>query len=309
MKILITGGTGFIGRQLVNALSPNNELTLLTRSAGKAHLKLGKQHKLLGNLSALNSLDTFDAVINLAGEPIADKRWTLAHKQVICHSRWDITARLSQLFKASQHPPSVFISGSAIGIYGAHDKNQPIDEQFNLVHFHDTDNKEKFTHSVCSRWEELALEAEPFTRVCIIRIGIVLGLSGGAIKKMLLPFKLGLGGVIGSGEQGMSWIHQQDLIGLILYLLDNPQCQGIYNATAPNPVSNKEFTKSLGQAVHRPTFLPTPTTMLNIALGELSELLTEGQYIYPKRLQEAGYQFKYPYLDMAFSELFNINSK
>ncbi len=305
MKILITGGTGFIGRQLVNALSPDNELTLLTRSAGKAHLELGNHHKLLGNLGALNSLDAYDTVINLAGEPIADKRWTLSHKQIICHSRWDITARLSQLFKASSNPPSVFISGSAIGIYGDHNKNQAIDEQFNLAHFHDTDDKEKFPHSVCSRWEELALEAEPYTRVCIIRIGIVLGLSGGAIKKMLLPFKLGLGGVIGSGEQGMSWIHQQDLISLILFLLNNPQCRGIYNATAPNPVSNRQFTESLGKALHRPTLLPTPSTMLNIALGELSELLIEGQYVYPKRLQEAGYSFKYPELDMAFDELFN----
>ncbi|MCG9696316.1 TIGR01777 family oxidoreductase [Shewanella sp. Isolate11] len=305
MKILITGGTGFIGRQLVKALSPANELTLLTRSAGKAHLELGQQHKLLGNLSALNSLDAFDAVINLAGEPIADKRWSLAHKQVICYSRWDITARLSQLFKASKNPPSVFISGSAIGIYGNHDSQTPLDEHFNLAHFHDTDDKEKFPHSVCSRWEELALEAEPYTRVCIIRIGLVLGLNGGAMKKMLLPFKLGVGGIVGSGEQGMSWVHQQDLIQIILFLLENTQCQGIYNATAPHPVSNKKFTQSLGKVLNRPTLLPIPASVLSIALGELSELLLEGQYVYPKRLQAAGYQFKFTDLDNAFNELFN----
>ena len=304
MKILITGGTGFIGKQLVNALSQGNELTLLTRSAGKAHLELGSHHKLLGNLGALSSLDGFDAVINLAGEPIADKRWTLEQKQKICHSRWNITARLVELFKVSKTPPAVFVSGSAIGIYGDHDANTKIDEHFSLAHFKETGQEERFTHSVCARWEESALEANEYTRVCIVRIGLVLGLKGGALKKMLLPFKLGGGGVIGNGKQGMSWIHQEDLIGLFLFLLQNNQCQGIYNGTAPTPVSNREFTKSLGSALHRPTFLPMPAAALNIALGELSELLLEGQYVYPNRALEAGYHFKYPDIDSAFKQLF-----
>ncbi|MCE9679557.1 TIGR01777 family oxidoreductase [Shewanella sp. AS1] len=305
MKILITGGTGFIGRQLVQALGQDNQLTLLTRSAGKAHLEKEGQHKLIGNLSALSSLDGYDAVINLAGEPIADKRWTLAQKQQICHSRWGITEQLSQLIIASKQPPSVFISGSAIGIYGHHDKNAPIDEDFSLAHFSETGQEEKFAHSVCSRWEELAFNADTHTRVCIIRIGIVLGLTGGALKKMLVPFKLGGGGTIGSGTQGMSWVHQQDLISIILFLLNNPECQGIYNATAPHPVSNKEFTLALGQALHRPTILPVPAPMLSLMLGELSELLLEGQYVYPKRLLEAGFQFHYTELEDALAALFS----
>lgn len=302
MKILITGGTGFIGRQLVNALSADNDITILTRSAGKAHLELGRQHRLLGNLSALSSLDGFDAVINLAGEPIADKRWTLEQKQKICHSRWDITARLSQLFNASQHPPSVFISGSAIGIYGNHDDHTLIDETFDLAQHNDASHTD-FAHRVCTRWEALALEAANSTRVCIVRIGLVLGLNGGALKKMLLPFKMGGGGIIGSGKQGMSWIHQADLVGLILFLLHNDKCSGIFNGTAPNPVSNKDFTKALGKALHRPTFLPMPAMALNIALGELSQLLLEGQYVYPNRALEAGYQFTYPQLSEALAAL------
>lgn len=304
MKILITGGTGFIGKQLVDALAQGNELTLLTRSAGKAHLELGSDHKLLGNLGALSSLDGFDAVINLAGEPIADKRWTLEQKQKICHSRWELTARLTALFKASETPPAVFISGSAIGIYGDHGQQTVIDEHFSLAHFKETGQEEKFTHSVCARWEESALEASEYTRVCIVRIGLVLGLKGGALKKMLLPFKMGGGGTIGSGTQGMSWIHQKDLIGLILFLLENKQCQGIYNGTTPNPVSNRQFTTSLGKALNRPTWLPMPAALLSLVLGELSELLIEGQYVYPSRVLEAGYQFNYPHLDDAFAELF-----
>ncbi|GIU46302.1 epimerase [Shewanella colwelliana] len=303
MKILITGGTGFIGKQLVQVLSADNELTLLTRSAGKAHLELGNHHRFLGNLGALTSLDGFDVVINLAGEPIADKRWSLEQKQKICDSRWDITARLTDLFHASENPPHLFISGSAIGIYGDNAQSEPVDESFNLAHFDNTDANEMFPHSVCSRWEELALAAADKTRVCIIRIGLVLGCEGGALKKMLLPFKLGGGGIIGSGEQGMSWIHQQDLISMIIHLMTHPECQGIYNGTAPAPVSNKQFTQSLGQALHRPTFLPMPASVLNIALGEMSQLLTQGQYVYPKRILASGFEFSYPTLDEALAGL------
>ncbi|TVP15335.1 TIGR01777 family oxidoreductase [Shewanella sp. KCT] len=308
MRILITGGTGFIGKALVKALEGEHQLTLLTRSAGKAHLTLGNQHKLLGNLGALANLDGFDAVINLAGEPIADKRWSLEVKQKICDSRWDTTARLAKLFEASKTPPKVFISGSAIGIYGDHDKQVHLDESFDLAHFKDTGREEKFPHSVCAKWEELALQCQGLTRVCVIRIGLVLGLNGGALKKMLLPFKLGAGGVVGSGKQGMSWIHREDLIAIILFLLNNEQCQGIYNATAPNPVSNREFTNSLGTALSRPTLLPMPASVLSLALGEMSQLLLEGQYVYPDRLTQAGFSFHYTHLDDALTNLFGAST-
>ncbi|WP_428611795.1 TIGR01777 family oxidoreductase [Shewanella sp.] len=305
MRILITGGTGFIGKALVKALETEHELTLLTRSAGKAHLALGNQHKLLGNLGALSNLDGFDAVINLAGEPIADKRWSLEQKQKICDSRWDITSRLAKLFEASKTPPKVFISGSAIGIYGDHDKQVHLNESFDLAHFKDTGNDEKFPHSVCAKWEELALECQGITRVCVIRIGLVLGLNGGALKKMLLPFKLGAGGVVGSGQQGMSWIHRDDLVALILFLLSHSECEGIYNATAPNPVSNREFTNALGTALSRPTLIPMPGVVLNLALGEMSQLLLEGQYVYPDRLTQAGFSFRFTHLNEALSNLFD----
>ncbi|WP_076414731.1 TIGR01777 family oxidoreductase [Shewanella sp. UCD-KL12] len=299
MKILITGATGFIGHQLVRALSHENKLTILTRSPASAHHQLGAEHQYLASLSSLSNFNEFDAVINLAGEPIANKRWSDKQKQKICNSRWDLTSRIAELINASQQPPSVFISSSAIGIYGAQDTS-PIDESYI---FSSTD-KSSFPFRVCSRWEELALQAaSPNTRVCILRTGLVLGLSGGALAKMLLPFKIALGGPIGNGQQGMSWIHQDDHIGLMLFLLASPACSGIFNATAPHPVSNYRYSKLLGKSLSRPALMPMPATLLKLILGEMSELLTQGQYVIPQRALEAGYQFKYPQLEGAFAAL------
>ncbi|WP_028775191.1 TIGR01777 family oxidoreductase [Shewanella waksmanii] len=299
MHILITGGTGFIGQQLIKQLSAH-QLTIVTRSMVNAQKTLGHQHQYLNNLGALTDLDRFDAVINLAGEPIA-QRWSFANKQKICASRWDLTARLSELFNQSSHPPKHFISASAIGIYGNGD--EAVDEQTSLCSFAETGADEQFAHSVCARWEELALSAQDSTRVAIIRIGLVLGKNGGALAKMLPAFKLGLGGKIASGSQGMSWIHIDDLIALILYLLDNEQCQGIYNGTAPNPVDNATFTQQLGKTLSRPTLFPAPEKLLTIALGEMAELLTQGQFVKPTRTQAAGFEFQYPQLGPALKHI------
>lgn len=294
MNILITGASGFIGRQLVERLAPHHQLTLLTRSVQQTLRILGNQHHYLESLDALSDLNHIDAIVNLAGEPIVAKRWSKNQKQRICDSRWDITARLTQLIQQSSNPPKIMVSGSAVGYYGRHD-DKLLDESSG-AHV-------EFSHDICRKWEQEALNANTEqTRVCIIRIGIVLG-KGGALEKMLPPFKLGLGGPIGHGRQGMSWIHVQDLISLIDFLLSQEHCKGVFNATAPNPVSNAVFTKALGKALNRPALITTPPLALRLAMGEMSELLTEGQFVYPKRALEAGFQFQFSDLDNALTDV------
>ncbi len=296
MNILMTGATGFIGTALIGVLQKSHtqaKFTILSRNPEQAKNRLGQQHQYLKSLDELSDLNQFDAVINLAGEPIVAKRWTPAQKHKICQSRWKITEQLSQLIQISSEPPKCFISASAIGFYGSQGK-QKLDES--------SLSKEEFSHHICEHWEKLALEAQSHTRVCIVRIGIVLG-NGGALAKMLPPFKLGLGGPIGHGEQGMSWIHIDDLCGLIDFLLSTDTAQGIYNGTAPNPVSNGEFSKALGNALGKPAIITTPAFVLKLAMGEMSELITNGQYVYPTHATEQGFNFHYPFVNQALSQI------
>ncbi|UJF21098.1 TIGR01777 family oxidoreductase [Shewanella sp. OMA3-2] len=294
MNILITGATGFVGKHLVAKLT-DHPLTILSRDIERAAKVLGTHHTFIEDINQLSHLNNFDAVINLAGEPIVAKRWTKNQKIRICQSRWDITQKLSQLIASSQKPPHTFISASAIGYYGRQG-DQPVDEQ---SQFYD-----EFSHQICQKWEQLALEANSATtRVCIARIGIVLGKNGGALSKMLPPFKLGLGGPIGKGKQGMSWIHQDDLVRLITWMLTTPSTLGIYNATAPNPVSNAEFSSALGLALNRPAKIITPPLALRLAMGEMSELLTEGQYVLPSHALSEGFTFKFTDINTALTAI------
>ena len=294
MKILITGATGFVGQQLVGSLT-QHQLVILSRNIIAAKTKLGEQHQYWSSLADKTDLNDIDAVINLAGEPIVAKRWSPRQKQLICSSRWDITAAISQLISNSSNPPHSFISGSAIGYYGAQGAT-PVDEKSS---FH-----AEFGHDICQKWEDLALQAQSqHTRVCITRIGIVLGKNGGALAKMLPPFKLGVGGPIGKGEQGMSWIHISDLVGLIHYLLEHPPLQGVFNATAPNPVSNKVFSQTLGKVLNRPAIITTPPLALRLAMGEMSQLLIEGQFVLPTNAIKAGYEFNYTDIEAALTDV------
>ncbi len=294
MKILLTGGTGFIGQALIKLLSPSHEIVVLTRNANNAR-RVIPSVACIETLDNLENLDDFQAVINLAGEPIVGKRWSDAQKHRLCHSRWDLTARLAGLIKASQTPPQVFISASAIGFYGIHDTSSL------------TENAKPnpdFAHDLCAKWENLALQADgEQTRVCIARIGIVLGANGGALAKMLPAFKLGLGGPIGHGEQGMSWVHLDDLLGMIRFMLETESARGIYNATAPVPVSNKTFTQTLGKVLHRPAFLPAPAFALKCILGESAMLLTEGQYVVPSKATIEGFEFEFSQLEPALKDI------
>jgi uncharacterized protein (TIGR01777 family) len=288
MKILITGGTGFIGKAFIEEYKNKYSFTVITRKAERLKNKLGSHVRYLAPdyLDAIKDLNEFDAVINLAGEGIADANWSEDRKQLVCKSRWHITQQLVDLINASKTPPTAFISGSAIGIYGRQDSS-PIDEKFSDYH-------EEFGHLVCKRWEQIALQAN--TRVCIIRTGIVLGKGGGALKKMLLPFKLGLGGPMGDGEQYMSWIQLQDELKAIDFLLQNEQLSGAFNLTAPNAVSNRDFSKTLAKTLHRPCIFTTPAFVLSTLLGEMSEILLFGQNVVPNKLLAAGFEFTYPNL-------------
>ncbi|MEL4272123.1 TIGR01777 family oxidoreductase [Shewanella xiamenensis] len=293
MKILITGASGFIGQQLVAHLANHHQLLLLTRHPANSRQLLGPQHQYLSSLDEIDDLNHINAVINLAGEPIVAKRWSAQQKQRICDSRWNITARLSQLILQSSNPPQVMISGSAIGFYGRQGANT-IDE-------HAAPHPE-FSHDICKEWERLALEAATKTRVCILRTGIVLG-HGGALAKMLPPFKLGLGGPIGHGRQGMSWIHIHDMVALIDFLLCHQECHGVFNATAPHPVSNAEFSKTLGRVLNRPAFMTAPAPVLRLAMGEMADLLIEGQFVLPKHALDAGFSFRFAQLEPALKDL------
>jgi hypothetical protein len=241
------------------------------------------------------SATSFDAVINLAGEPIADRRWTDRRKQALYASRVDLTEGLIDSLAQQANPPKVLISASAVGYYG--------DRGSQLLNEDATPHPE-FSHELCAAWEAAALRAESLgIRVCIVRIGLVLGPDGGLLKRMGLPFKLGVGGRLGSGEQWMSWIHLDDLVRAIVYLIDHDTLRGAFNATAPEPVTNREFTLQLARQVRRPAVIPVPAAVLKLGLGEMSQLLLTGQRVIPERLQQAGFNFLHPSLAPALEDI------
>lgn len=291
MRILLTGGTGLIGSALLKHWQNEHQLTVLTRTMRPGSSAV----QYITDLAKVD-FNQLDAVINLAGEPIADKRWTDAQKDRICQSRWQLTEQLVQHIRAASTPPAVLISGSAIGFYGRQGE-QEISEEYQAFF-------PEFSHDICARWENLAWQANsPQTRVCLIRTGVVLAANGGALKKMLPPFKLGLGGKIGSGDQYMSWIHLDDMVALIDFLLHNDQISGAVNATAPKPVTNAVFSTELAKRLKRPTLLPMPAPVLKLLFGEMSDILLYGQRVIPKKLLDAGFQFRYPNLQLALAAL------
>lgn len=292
MRILITGASGFIGQYLVRLLRAEHDLLLVSRQPELTARQLAVDNSKVIQLEQLNSLNDVDAIINLAGESLATKRWSIEQKRRISESRWVNTAELLEKLKQSTPAPRVWINASAIGFYGAHG-TEPLDESYIPSHG-------DFPYRVCAHWEELAQQASDYhCRVCIMRIGLVLGRQGGALAKMLPAYWLGLGGPLGSGKQMVSWITRADLADAIRFLLEHPECQGVYNATSPHPVNNETFSATLAAVLHRPHFLRTPGWLLKILLGEMAGLLLTGQNVQPKRLLEAGFQFRYPELSEA----------
>ncbi len=291
-KLLITGGTGLIGRHLIKKLQGKYAITVLTRDTGRAKRLLGEQVDAI-DLEHLQNVDNYQGIINLAGEPIADKRWTDAQKETICQSRWRITQRLVDLINAAKVKPNVLLSGSAIGIYGRQG-DKVINEDFNDYH-------EEFSHHVCAKWEEIAQQAS--TRTCIMRTGVVLDEEGGALAKMIMPFRLGLGGPISDGTQYMSWIHIEDMIDAIVFLLENEQCSGPYNLTSPKPNTNAYFSIKLAKRLDRPCMFKVPKVVIKTLMGESSDLVLYGQKVIPERLITAGFSFQYPSLEEALNAL------
>ncbi len=294
MHIFITGGTGLIGTALIHTLLHQGHIiTVLTRDREKAEEKLGDKINFVTSSNDLKSLDEFDAVINLAGEPIAGKRWTKKQKERLCSSRWDITRKLTELIKSSDNPPSVFISGSAVGYYGA---------QNDEVLTETSEPNEDFTNKLCTKWESLAIAAENMhTRVCILRTGIVLSRNGGMLPLMSIPFKMGLGSILGSGKQYISWIHIQDMVNAIVFLLNTPEARGIFNMTAPHPVTNRRFSNVLSAVLYRPRFFRIPSSLIKLALGESATMLIDGQRAIPQHLIDMHYSFAFEDIDDALA--------
>lgn len=296
MHILITGGTGLIGRPLTaRLLQAGHQISVVTRDVAAARRTLGEKINLWSGLDQQRDLNGIDAVINLAGESIAAKRWSEPQKQLLCDSRWQITMRLVELIKASSTPPAVLISGSATGFYG---------DTGDLVVTEDDPGHAEFTHELCARWEQLALNAQSDrTRVCLLRTGVVLAGKGGALEKMKLPFKLGIGGPLGNGKQYLPWIHLEDAVNGILWLLDHPALDGPFNLVAPYAVRNEQFAAALGEVMHRPAFMRTPATAIRLMMGESAVLVLGGQHVLPQRLEASGFRFRWYELDKALADV------
>lgn len=295
MDFLITGATGFIGQKLVSALlARGDSVNYLGRRQSKTISSRAAFHPWDGEtLPPLNSVPRLDAIINLAGEPIA-QRWTSQVKDRIVRSRVDGTRQLVSAIGGLRHRPSVLVSASAVGYYG--------DRGAEIL----TENSPAgsgFLADVCLEWERDAQHAEELgLRVVRVRIATVLGRDGGALPQMLTPFRLGLGGRFGSGRQWMSWIHANDLIRLFLFAADNP-VSGPMNGSSPQPVTNAEFTRTLAHAVHRPAFFAIPRFALDLALGEMASFLFDSLRVTPAAAQDAGFEFQHADLAESLAQL------
>lgn len=289
MKILLCGATGFIGKSLINELlKAGHDLILLTRNPSKIHARPGLT--LLpwdGKTTQLwaHSAEGVDAVINLAGEGIADKRWSTARKEALIQSRVQSTKAVVDFIRTAKKRPAVLINASAVGYYG------------NVPEGTVTEASAKgtgFLAETCDLWEKESRQAETLgVRTVMIRIGIVLEQGGGALSKMVFPFKIFAGGPLGSGKQWFPWIHRDDIIGAILFILKKPEISGPVNLVSPNPVTMNDFCKALGRVLKRPSWAPVPGFMLKIILGEMADMLLGGQRAVPNKLNAAGYSFKY----------------
>jgi len=293
MHHLITGGSGFIGSALCRSLiADGHRVTVLTRDIERARTRVPEAVFLIDRLDFAEDVG---AVVNLAGENLAGGRWTSARKHEFVGSRIGTTKRLLDWIERQERAPGVLVSGSAIGWYGPAG-DEELDE--------DADAGNDFSAHLCRDWEAEAVKAEALgVRVCRLRTGIVLGTEGGALRKMLLPFRAGVGGRMGSGRQWMSWIARADIVALIRWLIDHDSARGAYNGTAPAAVTNAEFARTLGAALHRPAVLPTPAFALRLLFGEMADILLTGQRVVPKRATAEGFKFKYPELPSALSSV------
>ncbi len=306
MRVFLTGGTGLIGTRLTKKLRERGDHpVVLTRRAPAVQQKLGPTVEVVSGDPMqpgpwMDAVGTCDAVIHLAGENVLGQRWSSAFKQMLVDSRVKSTRNVVEAMarkpQRADGQPKVLVNASAIGVYGPRG-DEEVDEA--------TGPGNDFLANLCVEWEKAARAAEPTgVRLAIVRIGVVLDKEGGPLAKMLTPFKMFAGGRAGSGKQWMSWIHHEDMVGVLLCALDNPEAKGPLNGTSPNPLPNRDFAKALGRALHRPSFFPTPRFVLRLVLGEAADIVVTGQRVVPRRPLALGYVYKYPTIDSAFAEIF-----
>ena len=296
---LITGGTGFIGQALCRKLSDEGyRLTVLTRNKTRAEGLFDHEVTCVESLDDIDSGHGFDVVINLAGETIA-QRWTEAAKARILKSRLETTQALNTLFARLETKPKLYIGGSAIGWYGT-DAHAIFCEKSRVV-----PEQGSFAQDLCHQWEAETLKAKPLgIRTVVLRTGVVLEKDGGTLAKLYAPFFMGLGGPIGHGQQWFSWIHRDDLIGIMMYIMEHDDIEGAVNGTAPKPVTNKAFSVALGRAMRRPAFFPMPAFVLNILFGAMAEeIMLQGQHVVPRKICEAGYRYQYSDIESALKTI------
>jgi uncharacterized protein (TIGR01777 family) len=305
VRIFVTGGTGLVGHRLVRQFVQRGDAVVaLTRRPEAARERLGSGVTIASGDPMqpgawLDAMAECDAVVHLAGENVFARRWTAAFKELLRASRIQSTENVVQGLarqpRTASGEPKVLVNASAIGYYGPHG-DEILDES--------SPPGDDFLAGACVDWEKAARAAEPHgVRVVVVRVGLVLDKEGGALKQMLTPFKLGVGGPVGRGRQWVSWIHHADLVGLLLLALDNAAARGPINGTAPNPVTNRDYSKALGRALHRPAFLPTPGFALRLALGQVARLATTGQRVLPRQAQALGYTFRFPTIDAALADI------
>jgi uncharacterized protein (TIGR01777 family) len=292
--VLIAGGSGFLGQKLAGRLaSDGHEVRILTRQTSTDPKRLtwhpdGTPGDLPQRLAGI------DAVVNLAGENVSEGRWTEARKAALASSRILSTRTIAGAITRSARPPRVLVNASGVGYYGPHG-DEPVTEA--------TPHGSDFFGRLCVDWEGEARAAAPAARVAMVRSGIALAADGGALKKMLLPFKLGLGATVGSGQQYLPWIHVDDWTALVTWLITTDSASGAFNATAPGSTTNHEFTRALGRVLGRPAFLRAPAFAMRLALGEMADMLLTGQRALPACAERAGFQFSYPTLEPALRSL------
>ena len=305
MRLLLLGCTGFVGRELVpQLLQAGHQLTLVSRRLARGYTAEQADGRVTWlqfdpaaasswqDATLLSALEQADGVVNLAGEPIAEKRWTSSHLKVLEDSRLETTRLLVEALQACATPPDVLVNASAIGFYGTSPHQRFVES---------SSAGSDFLASLCSRWEAAAAAVPAATRQLTLRIGIVIAADGGALGKMLPVFRTGFGGPIGSGQQWMSWIHRSDLCGLILRGLEDAAWSGVVNAVAPQPVSMARFAQELGRCLGRPSLLPVPGPVLQVLLGDGAKVVLEGQQVASDRLDELGFSFRYPDLPAALA--------
>ena len=297
MHYLITGGTGFIGQNIITKLlQSNQQITVLGRDKNKILKLFEDKVRAVDSLSTISNNEIIDNIINLAGEPIANKRWSEKQKEILIDSRVKTTQNIIELISNLKNKPQNLISASAIGFYG---KNG--DEALS----ENSKSGDEFTSKLCNLWESEAEKANKFgVRVCLARFGIVLGKKSGALSKMLPTFKIGLGGKIASGNQFMSFVHIDDIVAAINFLITNKNLFGAFNFTSPNPVTNKEFSHILAKTLSRPALFDVPEFVIKILFGDMGEaLLVNGQKVLPQKLLEYGYKFQFTNLELALKNI------